>query len=289
MSKHKYKDRYDAAKADAAGEALKSFLLPNLLATGHKDELIELARGLYYLAFEVVERLTTSHKRRLELLAIMYDSMVPVLASCRSKGLSPEMLPDHLRREFSNVLKQEAEEHTWIKDKHHGGAGHQEENPPLRRRVGQVTLKDGTVIPNYDNSTLRNFRKDRIGKWRKPRGEKMEILEDDERERRRSKNGWYEQYVERATAALKQLGLTSDEAEILRLAADGNSPEEIVKMTKWNSRHVDAVLSCIRGRLAAVAADREHYARVKRSFRPARNRFSTHLPDDRQPISQSTK
>ena len=178
MSKQEYKDRYRAAKADAADEALKSFLLPNLLATGDKEELVELARGLYYLAFEVVERLTTSYKRRLELLALMYDRMVPVLASCREKGLSPDKLPDHLHREFSNALKQEAEEHaTWIKDKHHGEAGHQERNPPLRHRFGQVTLKgSGTIIPNYDDSTVRDFRTDRIGKWKKPRGEKMEIL-----------------------------------------------------------------------------------------------------------------
>jgi hypothetical protein len=242
-----------------------------------------LRRGLSHLIFDFVEKLTKCAERRLELLPILYSDLSATLLACRKSRLPADKLEAHLKREFSNVLKQEAESKCRaIKDSHHGkDAGR------LRQKFKQVTLSDGTIIPAYADPAADSFRKDRLGRWRKPRGVDLPVTSDDVRERKRQESGWYEEYVGRAEIALKYLRLSRDETEILRHAAAGNGPEEIERMTKFNAGHVASVLRSIEQRIVELTEENERVTRRRPSAR-ARSlawrarAFSSHSTRQRQ-------
>jgi hypothetical protein len=259
--------RYILDRETATAERIPPEALPHLLAafysgpddSGCPDAFDELNRGFAYLCFQVAERVASTHERRLALLPVMSVDMGEALLRCRKQRKPAHEVEAYLARALSNSPKHADDLGFVIIDSHKGDG----------KDRGRMRCRQSSRDPSCDQK-LHDHRAGKVKKWRKPRGETLPTTLDDDRERRRSKNGWYTGYIETAQAALR-LTLDCDQREIARLAADGNSPEEICRMLKLPEDYVNTFLDSLKRWVQAAEAERARRSRLLH-LRPNRSR-----------------
>jgi hypothetical protein len=173
------------------------------------------------------------------------------LRRCKESRKPANEVTAYLARELSNSPKHADDPGFIILESHKG------------KDRGKMVCRQSAHDP-FCNRPDRDLREGR-GPWRKPRGVAMHLTNDDDRERLRHKSGWYAGYTERAEDALRFLSLTGDEFEIVRHASWGDSPEEIVRMSRFNAEYVNGVIAGLPQRLRAHEEETERIARIRRA------------------------
>jgi hypothetical protein len=255
--------QYALSRQTAVDDKITSAALPQLLAEFYSgrldafedDPFEKLNRGLAYLCFQVAERVAQTIKRRMALLPVMVVDLGDALVRCRKQRKPAHQVEAYLRRELSNSPKHERDAGFIILDAHKGKG----------KDRGKMVCRQSADDPWCD-APVRDLREGR-GLYRKPKGVDLQTSKDDDRERQRFKQGFYLAYTERAEDALKFLALTPDEFEIVRFASAGDSPEDIVRMSRFNAKYVNGVLASIPARLRAHKEQTESRSRYIRENR----------------------